>query len=187
MKLKPHHILIFAILIGLLSSMACMAQGKPIKRYWQYTATFVLTNGCENSTVGTFESNSEWISYDKIKTQTAMRVSPYKIKSIKVTGLSEIKKSQLIKKSDKYVCPQPIKLAFSFDTTKIASTLPSTYSIKGFSDIQPSSLVWHWGDNKIPMTWLPKPRMDKIDSVEIYINKRLTYWLNDSTLIIKKP
>jgi len=56
-----------------------------------------------------------------------------------------------------------------------------------YNNIAPHSIVWHWCDSKMPMTWLPKPNMTNIDSVEIYVSKKLTYWLNDSTLIIKKP
>jgi hypothetical protein len=70
---------------------------------------------------------------------------------------------------------------------------PGTITATSLSDINKPqsikaySIVWHWGDSKFPMTWLPKPNMTNIDSVEIYVPKRLTYWLNDSTLIIKKP
>lgn len=36
MKLKPHHILIFALIMGLLSSMACKAQGRQIRETDNY-------------------------------------------------------------------------------------------------------------------------------------------------------
>lgn len=173
------------IAIALVVSAPAMSQ----TRYWKYTADFTLSDGCKSSTSGTFTTNSKWINYDAIKEQTAKWVSPSKIKSISITSLKPIKKSEMIVKADKFSCPAPTQL-FSFinDTTKLTSSLLYSGSpLSGFSTLQPSSLVWHWGDNKMPMTWLPKPNMSNIDSVEVYVQKRLTYWLNDSTLVIKKP
>lgn len=153
----------------LVATINIFGQGKPKPtRYFEYTVEFTLTSGCESSAWATYATTNNYaITYGEAKFLIAKWVKPNKLKSFKLSGVREIKKSEQ-QKSTKFKCPEPTKVSLFTDT------------VTNFS-------YTSWYPIMSPMIKIQSfPSFSKMDSVVLTVKKSQLRWVNDSTAIITK-
>lgn len=170
------------ISLSLLLSVG-VAMGQSKTRYFEYTAYFTLTNGCESSARATYSTTNNYaITYREAKSAIAKWLKPNKLKVFRLSGVKEIKKSEQ-QKPNKFHCPEPLNFSFISDTTKLISSLSG--SAQGLSSFtyQPQYYVFNGGLNGRAVLKIDMPKLP-IDSLTLHLNKSQLRWINDSTAVI---
>jgi hypothetical protein len=166
-------------IITLLLAFIVSAVFAQTKKY--YSANVRYTTSCGENTSWMDTDGSTDFEY--LKSTLKKWIKPYKLLSFEITSVKQIAKPKYRTKSEKFKCPEPIKI--KYDTASYG--LLSNISVLGSNTFSQSSFIFTGNGNSPTLKIKMHQTNYETDSLTMLIKKSQIRWINDSTAIIRKP